>query len=105
MNGTGKNVAPIGSVKVICDHNERKKKIETVNTMNNRKSAGMQLLDSYTTTSRAIITNNDRDKRAHHKYNNNQSLSIPIPANGHRTQYLKRWKYFWRMKVKLMLST
>ena len=35
LNGTGKNVAPIGSVKVICDHNERKKKVETVNTMIN----------------------------------------------------------------------
>ena len=31
----------------------------------------------------AITTNNHRDKRVHHNYNNDQSPSIPIPANEH----------------------
>ena len=36
------NIAPIGSVIVTCDHNQRKKQIETVNTKRNRKSAGIK---------------------------------------------------------------
>ena len=66
LNDTGKNIAPIGSVKVICDRNERKKQIETANTTNNWKSAGMQLLESYTTMQRAISINHQRKKRAFH---------------------------------------
>ena len=36
---------------------------------------------------RALKTNNHRDKRARHNYVNNESPSLPIPANGH--QYTK----------------
>ena len=54
LNDTGKNIAPIGSVKLIRDRNERKKQIQTVDTTNEQKSAGMQMLESYTTMSRAI---------------------------------------------------
>jgi hypothetical protein len=87
LNDTGKNIAPIGSVKVICDHNERKKQIQTVDTTNVWKSADMQMLESYMTMSRAISTIHHRDKRARHQYNNVLSSSLPIPANGH--QYTK----------------
>ena len=41
LNDTGKIFAPIGSVKVICDCTERKKQIQTVDTTNEQKSAGM----------------------------------------------------------------
>jgi len=54
LNDTGKDIAPIGSVQVIFDCNERKKQIQTADTTNEQKRAGMQMLESYTTTSRAI---------------------------------------------------
>ena len=34
LNDAGKDIAPIGSVKVICDRNERKKQLQTVDTTN-----------------------------------------------------------------------
>ena len=87
LNDTGKDIAPISSVKVICDRNERKKLLQTVDTTNERKSTDMQMLGSYISLSRAILTIHHRDKRAHHEYNNVLLASLPIPANGH--QYTK----------------
>ena len=87
LNDKGKDIAPIGSVKVICDRNERKKLLQTVDTTNERKSTDMQMLGSYISLSRAISTIHHRDKRAHHEYNNVLQASLPIPANRH--QYTK----------------
>jgi len=87
LNDTGENMDPIGSVKVICDCNKRKKQIQTIDTTNEQKNAGMQMLESYTTMSRAISIICHRDKRACHQYNNVILPSLPIPANRH--QYTK----------------
>ncbi len=37
LNDTGKDIAPIGLVKVICDHNKSKKLLQTVDTTNEWK--------------------------------------------------------------------
>ncbi len=87
LNDTGKDIAPIGSVKVICDRSERKKQLQTVDTTNERKSTDMQMLESYISSPRATSAIHHRDKRARHEYNNVQPASLPIPANGH--QYTK----------------
>ena len=84
LNDTGKDIAPIGSVKVICNRNERKKLLQTVDTTNEQKSTDMQMLGSYISSSRAISTIHHRDKRVHHEYNNMLPASLPIPANGHQ---------------------
>ena len=84
LNDTGKDIAPIGLVKVMCDYNKRKKLLQTVDTTNERKSTDMQMLGSYISSSRAISTIHHRDKRAHHQYNNVLLPSLPIPANRHQ---------------------
>ncbi len=92
LNDTGKFFAPIDSVKVICDHTERKKQIQTVDTSTERKSAGMQMLESYTTMSRSISTIRHRDKRARHQYNNVMLPSLPISTNRHQYTQPKAWE-------------
>ena len=87
LNDTGKDIAPIGSVKVICNCNERKKLLQTVDTTNGRKSTDMQMLGSCISSSRAISSIHHRDKRARHEYNNVLLASLPIPSHGH--QYTK----------------
>ena len=47
LNDSAKSTAPIGSVKVICDRLECKKKQEIIDNGNKRKSADVQLLKSY----------------------------------------------------------
>jgi hypothetical protein len=47
LNDTGRHIAPIPSVKVICDRNERKMIKETVDPNNKRKSPDFQLLESF----------------------------------------------------------
>ena len=89
LNDTGKDIAPIGSVKVICDRNERKKLLQTVDTTNEQKSTDMQMLGSDISSSRAISTIHHRDKRVCHEYNNVLQANLPIPANGHQYQYTK----------------
>jgi hypothetical protein len=84
LNDTGKDIARIGSVKVICDSNKRQKLLKTVDTTNERKSTDMQMLGSYISSSRSISTIHHRDKRVRHEYNNVLPASLPIPANGHQ---------------------
>ena len=83
LNDTGKDIAPIGSLDVICDHNKRKKLLQTINTTNEGKSTDMQMLGSYISLSWAISTIHYRDKRALNEYNNVLLASFRIPANGH----------------------
>ena len=47
LNEAGNSVAPIGSVRVICDKWERKMKNDVVDADNKRKSVDFQLLESY----------------------------------------------------------
>jgi hypothetical protein len=84
LNGTRKDIAPIGLVKVICDRNKSKKLLQTVDTTNEWKSTDMQMLESNGSLSKAISTIHHRDKRAHHEYNNVLPAFLPIPANRHQ---------------------
>ncbi len=93
LNDTGKDIARIDLVKVICDCNKKKKLLQTVDTTNEWKSTDIQMLGSYISLSRAISTIHHRDKRAHHEYNNVLLASLPIPANDISTQSLKHWQY------------
>ena len=47
LNKAGNSVAPIGSVRVICDKWERKMKNDVIDADNKRKSVDFQLLESY----------------------------------------------------------
>ena len=60
---------------------QRKKLLQTVDTTNEWKSTGIQMLESCVSLSRAISTVHHRDKRAHHEYNNVLPAFLPIPPN------------------------
>ena len=46
LNESGKSVAPIGSIKYICDHNEHKKMKDIVDPTNTWTSLDINMLDS-----------------------------------------------------------
>ena len=55
LNEAGNSVAPIGSVRVICDEWERKMKNDLVDADNKWKSVNFQLLESNTNTVKPTI--------------------------------------------------
>lgn len=63
LNDTGNDIAPTGLVKVICVLNVRKKQVNTINTINEWRSVGIQMLQSYNRLYKYIKSNYNEPQR------------------------------------------
>lgn len=86
LNEAGNSVAPIGSVRVICDKWEQKMKNDVVDADNKRKSVDFQLLESYTNNVKPTIATVTPRKVKRRKANPT-TPNLPSPLNG--IQYTK----------------
>ena len=86
LNEAGNSVAPIGSVRVICDKWERKMKNDVVDAENKRKSIDFQLLESYTNNVKPTVTTVTPRAVKRRKADPTTPI-LPSPLNG--IQYTK----------------
>jgi hypothetical protein len=91
LNSAGKNTAPIAGLKYQCDKKDKEAMHVLVDPSNKRKSADLQLLENYTSSSKCDLTPQQKKKqRTVSPVNINDDKSappLPVPANG--TQYTK----------------
>ena len=80
LNESGKSVATIGSVKVICDHNEQHMMKYIVDPANKWKSLDTQMLESYTSNSTVGNPKNPKARRYDALFN--------LPLLNYPQQYL-----------------
>ena len=79
--GNSNSVAPIGSVRVICDKWERKMKNDVVDADNRQKSVDFQLLQSYTNNVKPTISTVTPREVKRHKADPT-TPNLPSPLNG-----------------------
>jgi hypothetical protein len=92
LTDSAKHIAPIASIKTVCDRNDKRKMKEIVDPTNKRKSADYQMLESY---SKGGTTPLNKKKRAYQvtptssakKAKKAKQIRLPAPING--TEYTK----------------
>ena len=92
LNDAGRHLAPIPSVKVICDRKERKMLKETVDPTNKRKSPDYQVLESFKATHETPKQSKKpclirSTKSAAKSSTKSKRIALPTPGNG--TEYTK----------------
>ena len=85
LNSSGKHIAPIASVKTICDRKNRALLKEIIDPGNKRKSPNIQILEHYTSSSNCVKpkqTNVVPKRKRDGQVRSNKTVDLPPPAHG-----------------------